>query len=162
MWSYIILQLVCIFTWDMLESRATKKGFVCQWLFWGKAWGRVHSGRWEKLRRGWATEMVMAGGPRAPSFWGGGEVLRAVLLRVQQEALAFSAHPPVSEAFPALLHSSCPCVCMCVEWDSGELSGHRMGKAWCWHLRIGTVCIKWVKASPLLIASAKTGLRGKV
>ena len=114
MGSYIILPLVCIFTWDVLESRAPKKGFVFQWFLWGKTWGRVHSGRREKLRRVWVTEMVTAGGPRAPSFWGGGEALRAVLLRVQQEALAFSTHPPLSEAFPALLHSSCPCVCVCV------------------------------------------------
>ena len=135
MWSYVILSLVCIFTWDVLESRAPKKGFVCQWLLWGKTWGRVHSGRREKLRRGWVTEMVTAGGPRAPSFWGGGEALRAVLLRGQQEALAFSAHPPLSEAFQhycTLVAHVCVCVCVCGMgscWTFRSQNGKGLGLA---------------------------------
>ena len=44
-------------------------------------------------------------------------MLRAVLLRGQQEALAFSAHPPLSEAFQHYCTLvACVCVCLCV-WN---------------------------------------------
>ena len=165
MWPYIILQLVCIFTWDVLESRAPKKGFVCPWLFGGKTWGRVHSGRREKLRRGWVAEMVTAGGPRAASFE---EVAKSSELSswgCGRKHLPFDLIPHwvrLSQHYCTLVARVCVCVCVCVcvEWDPAELSGHRMGKAWGWHL-VDTVCTKWVKAIPLLITSAKTGLRGK-
>ena len=117
MWPYIILQLVCIFTWDVLESRAPKKGFVCPWLFGGKTWGRVHSGRQEKLRWGWVAEMVTAGGPRAASFK---EVAKSSELSswgCGRKHLPFDLIPHwvrLSQHYCTLVARVCVCVCVCV------------------------------------------------